>query len=65
MTHAFIDVSPALRDLCVKAGVGAPERHHVVPSGFDLSLFPQREPSPRTGAISCASSLMTHGRRSS
>jgi glycosyltransferase involved in cell wall biosynthesis len=39
MTHAFIDVSPAMRDLCVKAGVGAPERHHVVPSGFDLSLF--------------------------
>jgi glycosyltransferase involved in cell wall biosynthesis len=39
MTHAFIDVSPAVRDLCVKAGVGAPERHHVVPSGFELSLF--------------------------
>jgi glycosyltransferase involved in cell wall biosynthesis len=39
MTHAFIDVSPAMRDLCVKAGVGAPERHYVVPSGFDLSLF--------------------------
>ena len=39
MTHAFIDVSPGLRDLCVKAGVGAPERHHVVESGFDLSRF--------------------------
>jgi glycosyltransferase involved in cell wall biosynthesis len=39
MTHAFIDVSPTLRDLCVSAGVGSPERHHVVPSGFDLSLF--------------------------
>jgi glycosyltransferase involved in cell wall biosynthesis len=39
MTHAFIDVSPAMRDLCVKAGVGTPERHHVVPSGFDLSVF--------------------------
>ena len=39
MTHAFIDVSPAVRDLCVKAGVGAPERHHVVPSGFQLPLF--------------------------
>jgi glycosyltransferase involved in cell wall biosynthesis len=39
MTHAFIDVSPAMRDLCVRAGVGSPERHHVVPSGFDLSLF--------------------------
>jgi glycosyltransferase involved in cell wall biosynthesis len=39
MTHAFIDVSPAIRDLCVRAGVGSPERHHVVPSGFDLSVF--------------------------
>jgi glycosyltransferase involved in cell wall biosynthesis len=39
MTHAFVDVSPAVRDLCVRAGVGSPERHHVVPSGFDLSLF--------------------------
>ena len=45
MTHAFIDVSPAMRDLCVKAGVGAPERHHVVESGFDVSLFRNaREP---------------------
>ena len=39
MTHAFIDVSPAMRDLCVQAGVGTPERHYVVPSGLDLSLF--------------------------
>jgi glycosyltransferase involved in cell wall biosynthesis len=39
MTHAFIDVSSAMRDQCVEAGVGSPERHHVVPSGFDLSLF--------------------------
>ena len=39
MTHAFIDVSPGLRDLCVRAGVGAPEQHYVIPSGFDLSRF--------------------------
>jgi glycosyltransferase involved in cell wall biosynthesis len=39
LTHAFIDVSPGIRDLCVRSGVGAPENHHVVPSGFDLSLF--------------------------
>jgi glycosyltransferase involved in cell wall biosynthesis len=39
LTHAFIDVSPGLRDLCVKAGVGPPDRHHVVESGFDLSRF--------------------------
>ena len=39
MTHAFIDVSPGMRDLCVRAGVGPLERHHVVQSGFDLSRF--------------------------
>jgi glycosyltransferase involved in cell wall biosynthesis len=39
MTHAFVDVSPAIRDLCISAGVGSPERHHVVPSGFDLAVF--------------------------
>ena len=39
MTHAFIDVSPGVRDLCVQAGVGAPHRHHVVESGFDMSRF--------------------------
>jgi glycosyltransferase involved in cell wall biosynthesis len=39
MTHAFIDVSPGVRDLCVKAGVGAADRHHVVESGFDLARF--------------------------
>jgi glycosyltransferase involved in cell wall biosynthesis len=39
MTHAFVDVSPAMRDLCLQAGVGSPERHYLVPSGFDLSLF--------------------------
>ena len=62
MTHAFIDVSPAMRDLCVQAGVGSPERHHLVPSGFDLSLF-RRATSPRTGATCSGSGLTTRGRR--
>jgi glycosyltransferase involved in cell wall biosynthesis len=39
MTDAFVDVSPGVRDLCVKAGIGPPERHYVVESGFDLSRF--------------------------
>jgi glycosyltransferase involved in cell wall biosynthesis len=39
MTHAFIDVSPGIRDLYVSAGIGTPETHHVVPSGFELSRF--------------------------
>jgi glycosyltransferase involved in cell wall biosynthesis len=44
MTDAFIDVSPGMRDLCVEARVGTPERHHVVKSGFELSRF--REAAP-------------------
>jgi len=39
MTDAFIDVSAGVRDLCVQAGVGVADRHHVVESGFDLSRF--------------------------
>ena len=47
MTHAFIDVSPAMRDLCVKAGVGAPERHHVVSSRASSVSFSRCEASRR------------------
>jgi len=39
ITHAFIDVSTGMRDLCLEAGVGTSERHHVIQSGFDLSRF--------------------------
>jgi glycosyltransferase involved in cell wall biosynthesis len=38
-TDAFIDVSSGMRDLCLAAGVGAAEQHHVIPSGFDLRRF--------------------------
>ncbi|MBP2151676.1 glycosyltransferase [Xanthobacter flavus] len=38
-TAAFIDVSRGVRDLCVEAGVGRPEQHHVIHSGFDLDRF--------------------------
>jgi glycosyltransferase involved in cell wall biosynthesis len=39
MTDAFVDVSAGVRDLCVRAGVGAADRHHIIESGFDLSRF--------------------------
>ena len=38
-THAFIDVSQGVRDIYLKYGVGRPDRHHVIHSGFDLSKF--------------------------
>jgi glycosyltransferase involved in cell wall biosynthesis len=38
-TAAFIDVSEALRDLCLAEGVGDASRHYVVPSGMDVHRF--------------------------
>ena len=44
MTHAFLDVSSGVRDLYIAAGIGAPERHHLIPSGFDVGRFREAEP---------------------
>ena len=63
VTHAFIDVSPGMRDLCVRAGVGAPERHHVIQSGFDAVSFSRMRGVPKTGAICSGSRPMSHGPR--
>jgi glycosyltransferase involved in cell wall biosynthesis len=43
-THAFIDVSSGVRDLCVNAGIGSPERHYVIYSGFEVRRFHNAEP---------------------
>jgi glycosyltransferase involved in cell wall biosynthesis len=39
VTSAFISVSEGIRDLCLSAGVGRPDKHYVVYSGFDLDRF--------------------------
>ncbi|TIS67764.1 MAG: glycosyltransferase family 4 protein [Mesorhizobium sp.] len=39
VTSAFISVSEGIRDLCLSAGVGHPDKHYVVHSGFDLDRF--------------------------
>ncbi|MGX9115455.1 glycosyltransferase [Mesorhizobium sp. BHbsci] len=39
ITSAFISVSEGIRDLCLSAGVGHPDKHYVVQSGFDLDRF--------------------------
>src|SRR5690606_28233731 len=41
VTRAFIDVSQAMRDICIAHHIGSPDQHHVVHSGFDLSRFSQ------------------------
>lgn len=43
-TDVYVDVSHELRSTCIAAGVGTPDRHHVVRSGFDLSAFRAADP---------------------
>ncbi|TGQ53051.1 glycosyltransferase family 1 protein [Mesorhizobium sp. M1C.F.Ca.ET.193.01.1.1] len=38
-TRAYIDVSQAMRDICIANHLGRPDQHHVVHSGFDLARF--------------------------
>ncbi|TIT46771.1 MAG: glycosyltransferase family 4 protein, partial [Mesorhizobium sp.] len=38
-TQAFIDVSQAMRDICIANHLGSADQHHVVHSGFDLKRF--------------------------
>ncbi|MET3522195.1 glycosyltransferase family 4 protein [Mesorhizobium abyssinicae] len=44
VTSAFICVSEGIRDLCMSAGVGHPDKYHVVYSGFDLDRFRNASP---------------------
>jgi len=39
MTDVFIDVGKAMKDECLNAGIGSPDRHVVIPSGMDLTKF--------------------------
>lgn len=43
-THAFINVSDGMMDLGLRYGVGAPKRHHVVPSGMAIDQFRRARP---------------------
>ena len=42
VTSAFINVSAGIRDLCLSAGMGRPDKHYVVHSGFRSRSFSQR-----------------------
>jgi glycosyltransferase involved in cell wall biosynthesis len=39
LTDVFVNVGQEMRDECVKAGIGNPDRHVVIQSGMDLSRF--------------------------
>lgn len=39
ITNAFVDVSEGMRDACLAAGIGTPQKHYLVPSGMDIDRF--------------------------
>lgn len=49
-THAFIDVSEGMRDLCLENGLGRAVRHHVIRSGMDIGRFRRAVPAPDLAA---------------
>jgi glycosyltransferase involved in cell wall biosynthesis len=44
VTHAFVDVSPGMKELALAHGVGTPDLHYIVPSGMDIDSFRSRRP---------------------
>ena len=44
-THAFIDVSEGMRDLCLENGLGRADTHHVIRSGMDVDRFRRAAPA--------------------
>lgn len=42
-TDAFVSVGEDMRKGCIEAGIGAPTKHHVIPSGMDLTRFCHRK----------------------
>ncbi len=45
-THAFIDVSEGMRDLCLENGLGQAATHHVIRSGMDVERFRRASSAP-------------------
>ena len=39
LTDFFVDVGREMKDECLKAGIGSPDRHVVIPSGMNLGRF--------------------------
>jgi len=39
LTDVFVNVGREMRDECLKAGIGNPDRHVVIPSGMNLDRF--------------------------
>lgn len=50
-THAFIDVSEGMRDLCLEHSIGTEANHFVIRSGMDIESFRRAEPADDIAAI--------------
>lgn len=43
VTHAFVDVSPGMKEMALAHRVGTPDLHYIVPSGMDIDAFRPRQ----------------------
>ena len=50
-THAFIDVSEGMRDLCLEYGLGTNDNHFVIRSGMDVERFRNARPADDISAL--------------
>lgn len=50
-THAFIDVSEGMRDLCLAHSLGTDSNHFVIRSGMDVSRFREAAPAGDLAAL--------------
>lgn len=44
ITDAFVDVSPAMRDEALRAGMGRPDQHFVIESGMHVATYQNAQP---------------------
>ncbi|HCX67939.1 MAG TPA: glycosyltransferase family 1 protein, partial [Rhodobiaceae bacterium] len=51
-THAFIDVSEGMRDLCLEYRLGTNDNHFVIRSGMDVAKFRKATPADDIAALS-------------
>lgn len=54
-THAFIDVSEGMRDLCLEYRLGTNDNHFVIRSGMDVERFRNARPADDLSALRQAS----------
>lgn len=62
-THAYVDVSAGMRDICLHHGLGSTGNHVIAPSGMDTARFLQASVTDVSDVISDPRLLPEHGQR--